>query len=81
MGQPNSYNQYKSYIKQIWKVTKLDGKNINDTSYMNQHQQTERDLFWTTNNATKVNFFDSAPTNINILNNDNTNQAMNNNST
>ena len=94
MGQPSAYNQYKSYMKQIGKITELDGKNINDTSYMNQQQQPKRDLFGTssgsqpkrdlfgtTSNTTKVNFFDSIPSNKNISTNSTNNSAMNNNST
>ena len=97
MGQPAAYNQFKSYIKQIGRISDLDGMNINDTSFMNQQQQPKRDLFGTssgsqpkrdlfgtTSNTTKVNFFDSTPTNTNtntnVSNNTYTsaNPAMNN---
>ena len=91
-GNPSAYNQYKSFMKQIGKITELDGININDTSYMNQQQrpkrdlfgtssgaQPKRDLFGTTSNTTKVNFFDSTPTSTTSSNNA-TNPAMNNNS-
>ena len=48
VGQPAAYNQYKSYMKQIGRLTELDGMNINDTSFMNQQQQQpKRDLFGT----------------------------------
>ena len=73
VGQPAAYNQYKSYMKQIGRLTELDGMNINDTSFMNQQQQQpkrdlfgtstgqqpKRDLFGTTTTTTKVNFFDN----------------------
>jgi hypothetical protein len=90
MGQPQAYNQYKSYMKQIGRITELDGMNINDTSFMNQQQQPKRDLFGTstgsqpkrdlfgtTSTTTKVNFFDTTPANNNIS--QSTNMAMNNN--
>ena len=90
MGQPQAYNQYKSYMKQIGRITELDGMNINDTSFMNQQQQPKRDLFGTstgsqpkrdlfgtTSTTTKVNFFDTAPANSNIS--QSTNMAMNSN--
>ena len=71
VGQPAAYNQYKTYMKQIGRLTELDGMNINDTSFMNQQQpkrdlfgtssghQPKRDLFGTTTSTTKVNFFDN----------------------
>ena len=90
MGQPQAYNQYKSYMKQIGRITELDGMNINDTSFMNQQQQPKRDLFGTstgsqpkrdlfgtTSTTTKVNFFDTTPANNNIS--QSTNMAMNHN--
>ena len=90
MGQPQAYNQYKSYMKQIGRITELDGMNINDTSFMNQQQQPKRDLFGTstgsqpkrdlfgtTSTTTKVNFFDTAPANSNIS--QSTNMVMNSN--
>jgi hypothetical protein len=90
MGQPQAYSQYKSYMKQIGRITELDGMNINDTSFMNQQQQPKRDLFGTstgsqpkrdlfgtTSTTTKVNFFDTTPANNNIS--QSTNMAMNNN--
>lgn len=87
MGQPTAYNQYKSYMKQIGRITELDGMNINDNSFMNQQQQQpkrdlfgtgsvaqpKRDLFGTTSTTTKVNFFDSTPTTNNA--NQNTNNV------
>ena len=88
MGQPQAYSQYKSYMKQIGRITELDGMNINDTSFMNQQpkrdlfgtstgSQPKRDLFGTTSTTTKVNFFDTTPANNNIS--QSTNMAMNNN--
>ena len=48
ISQPGSYTQYKTYIKQIGNIIELDGKNINDSSFMNQQQQQpKRDLFGT----------------------------------
>jgi hypothetical protein len=47
VNQAQQYNQYKSYIKQIGKLTELDGMNINDNSFMSQQQQPKRDLFGT----------------------------------
>ena len=47
VNQVQQYNQYKAYVKQIGKLTELDGMNINDNSFMNQQQQPKRDLFGT----------------------------------
>ena len=52
ISQPSSYTQYKSYMKQIGNnLTELDGKNINDSSFMNQQQQPKRDLFGTSSGS------------------------------
>ena len=86
MGQPNGYNQYKSYMKTISNsLTELDGMNINDNSFMNQQQQPKRDLFGTSTSSqpkrdlfgtstssTKVSFFDTPATNTNTNTNMNT---------
>ena len=90
VGQPQAYNQYKSYIRQIGRITELDGMNINDASFMNQQQQPKRDLFGTsmgsqpkrdlfgtTSTPTKVNFFDSTGANTNMS--QSTNMTMNTN--
>jgi hypothetical protein len=77
VNQAQQYSQYKSYIRQIGKLTELDGMNINDNSFMNQQQQPKRDLFGTSTGSqpkrdlfgtssssqttNKVNFFDSTP--------------------
>ena len=47
VNQAQQYSQYKSYIRQIGKLTELDGMNINDNSFMSQQQQPKRDLFGT----------------------------------
>ena len=47
VGQASSYSQYKNYMKQLGKLTELDGMNINDNSFMNQQQQPKQDLFGT----------------------------------
>jgi len=88
VSQPSAYNQYKAYIRQIGKITEIDGMNINDNSFMNQQQQPKRDLFGTstaqqpkrdlfgtTSTTTKVNFFDT-PTNNNPTMNTNTDSTM-----
>ena len=49
--QAQQYSQYKSYIRQIGKLTELDGMNINDNSFMSQQQQPKRDLFGTSTGA------------------------------
>ena len=51
IGQPQAYNQYKSYIKSLGKIIELDGKNINDSSYMSQQPQQKRDLFGTSSGS------------------------------
>ena len=47
INQAQQYSQYKMYIRQIGKLTELDGMNINDNSFMSQQQQPKRDLFGT----------------------------------
>jgi hypothetical protein len=51
VNQAQQYSQYKSYIRQIGKLTELDGMNINDNSFMSQQQQPKRDLFGTSTGA------------------------------
>lgn len=74
MMNPAGYNQYRMYMKQIGNITELDGRNINDNSFMNQGQQgaqPKRDLFGTgsaTNQTQKVNFFDNTSSNANNFN-------------
>ena len=53
MNQPASYTQYKTYIKQIGNILELDGRNINDSSFMNQQQQPKRDLFGTSSGSSQ----------------------------
>ena len=53
IGQPGSYTQYKTYIRQIGSIIELDGKNINDSSFMNQQQQPKRDLFGTSSGSSQ----------------------------
>lgn len=47
INQAQQYSQYKMYIRQIGKLTELDGMNINDNSFLSQQQQPKRDLFGT----------------------------------
>ena len=51
MNQPSSYTQYKAYIRQIGNIQELDGRNINDSSFMNQQQQPKSDLFGTSSGS------------------------------
>ena len=51
VGQASSYSQYKSYMRQLGKLTELDGMNINDNSFLNQQQQPKQDLFGTSTGA------------------------------
>lgn len=93
IGNPTGYNQYKSYIKQIGRLTEIDGMNINDNSFMNQQQQPKRDLFGTSSGGapkrdlfgtstttTKVDLFGTSQsnTNMNASMNTNMNTNMNN---
>ena len=56
MTNPQNYNQYKNYIRQLGRVQELDGMNINDNSFMNQGQQSKpkRDLFGLSTNTNET---------------------------
>jgi hypothetical protein len=53
MGDISMYNKYKTYMKQIGRLSELDGININNESFMNQQQQKPKQDLFGTSTSTK----------------------------
>ena len=88
INNPQGYNQFQNYMRQIPSLLELDWMNINDSSYMNQGQnssQPKRDLFGLSSStmvnhspSTKVDFFsNSSSSNTNMYTSMNQNMTQN----
>ena len=87
INNPQGYNQFQTYMRQIPNLLELDWMNINDSSYLNQGQnapQQKRDLFGTSSSNTMVNppsnkvdfFSNSNSSNSNMFNSMNQNMTQ-----